>query len=149
MEQNDMARLVESCMGMVRYVAGVYGGGEDLIQDGIEGLLKAARNFDPEKGAFKPYARLYVMKACSKGRERCFEEIVAEPGESDLGFEAWEIRDAVGRLPCREQRFVRAYYGIGCPQLTTSELAAEEGVSEMCVRQVLCRARKKLREMLE
>ncbi len=149
MEKETVARLVESCMGMVRYVAAMYGGGEDLIQDGVEGLLKAVRNFDPEKGAFRPYARLYVMKACARNRERCSEEISVEPGDIDRGFETWEIRDAVERLPLRERRFIRAYYGIGCPQKTTPELASEENVSEVCVRQVICRARKRLREMLE
>jgi len=149
MEQEEVARLIQECMGMVRYVAAMYGGGEDLVQDGVEGLLKALRNFDPEKGPFKPYARLYVMKACSRNREQYSEEIVVEPGVQDREFESWEIRDAIGRLSRREQKFIRSYYGIGCRQRSTLELAIQEKVSEACVRQVICRARKKLKEMLE
>ena len=149
MQENDVMTMIQSCMAMIRAVARCYGGGEDLIQDGIVGALSAARNFDPEKGAFKPYARLYVVKAISRSAKiRGFEEIV-ETGCDDVEFSICEIRDAVGRLPERERRFVCSYYGIGCRQRSTSELSSIEGVSEDCIRQVISRARKRLREMLE
>ena len=148
MSDEQLAALIQPCMGMVYALARSYGGGEDLIQDGIEGLLKAAVNFDPGKGPFKPYARLYVMKAVSSGARYCSPEIVEEPGSEDSGFSTWEIRDAVERLGQREQRIVRLYYGIGGIQKTTVELAKSEGLSEVCIRQILCRARKKLRDLL-
>ncbi len=140
--------LLSSCMGMVRAVAKAYGGGEDLIQDGVEGVLRALRNFDPEKGPFKPYARLYVVKAISRAKGPFVCGDMTDVCSDDRSVGRFEVRDAVGRLPERERVFVSLYYGLDGVQMTTSEIAVSRRVSEECVRQVICRARRRLRDML-
>lgn len=52
--------LVESNMGLVKYAARRFAGRgmepEDLIQWGSVGLIKAAKSYDPARGAFSTYA---------------------------------------------------------------------------------------------
>ena len=57
--------LVDSAKGLIFHFANIYGGGcrfDDLIQTGMEGLMKAINNFDPAVGAsFATYASHCVI----------------------------------------------------------------------------------------
>lgn len=60
----NLEQLVEAGIPLVRYFARFYGGGreiEDLVQAGFEGLLKAARRFDPRRQIkFSTFASHYI-----------------------------------------------------------------------------------------
>lgn len=58
-------RLVEENMGLVYHMASKYGVvSEDLIQEGMLGLINAARFYSPEFGAkFSTYAGAYIWAA--------------------------------------------------------------------------------------
>lgn len=34
---------------------------EDLVQDGVEGLLRAAKTYDPTRGPFSPHANIFIF----------------------------------------------------------------------------------------
>lgn len=61
------ARLLEEMTPLVRRWARRYAGrgvdDDDLVQDGAVGVLRAAVRYDPERGPFLPWARLWVRQA--------------------------------------------------------------------------------------
>jgi len=61
----NMERLIECAKGLVYHFARIYGGGmrfDDLSQTGMEGLLKAVKNFDAGYGVrFSTYASHCVI----------------------------------------------------------------------------------------
>ncbi len=63
--QKHLAEIVEAGTRLVYYFAHLYGHdspGEDLVQAGYEGLIKAAYRFDPKRGvAFATYAGHCIM----------------------------------------------------------------------------------------
>ncbi len=65
-EKNDrnLSRVMEEGKKLVYYFAGFYSGGppgEDFIQVAYEGLLKAVKRFDPDRGiSFATYAGHYI-----------------------------------------------------------------------------------------
>ncbi|HZK24898.1 MAG TPA: sigma-70 family RNA polymerase sigma factor, partial [Oscillospiraceae bacterium] len=63
-EHDDLLNLVRAGERLVRHFSRIYTGGmaEDALQAGREGLLKAVRRFEPEKGvAFATYASHCIM----------------------------------------------------------------------------------------
>lgn len=60
----NLESLVKAGIPLVRYFARFYGGGreiEDLVQAGFEGLVKAARRFDPQRQIkFSTFASHYI-----------------------------------------------------------------------------------------
>jgi RNA polymerase sigma-B factor len=74
------------------------------------------------------------------------DEPILEVGQEDIGFHRLENRELLtrllGRLPERDRRIVELRF-IG--ELTQSEIAAEVGVSQMCVSRVLARTLGRLR----
>ena len=82
--------LVEAAKGLVRHFARIYGGGcrlDDLVQSGMEGLMKAINNFKPEMGAsFVTYAshcvigeiRHFARKEASYYTPGCIEGLKAK-----------------------------------------------------------------------
>ena len=64
-EKEALDRLLEAGNGLVNYYARQYSGGrniDDLKQSGYEGLIKAAKKFDPSKQVrFSTYATHYIM----------------------------------------------------------------------------------------
>ena len=61
------AELVEAMTPLLRRWARRYAGrgvdDDDLVQDGAVGVLRAALRYDPERGPFLPWARLWVRQA--------------------------------------------------------------------------------------
>lgn len=74
------------------------------------------------------------------------EEPAFELGEEDIGFGQLENRELLayllGRLPERDRRIIELRF---VHELTQSEIAAEIGVSQMCVSRVLARTLGRLR----
>lgn len=82
--------LIRSAEGLIKYFARLYGGGcsqDDLFQAGSIGLLKALKNYDPDKeSAFITYAshcimgeiRHMVRKEASFYRPGCIVELQAK-----------------------------------------------------------------------
>jgi RNA polymerase primary sigma factor len=111
------AELIEAMLPLLRRWARRYAGrgvdDDDLVQDGAVGVLRAAVRYDPERGPFLPWARLWVrqamqqtvaessrplrlpthvlwdMHALKEQRERLTHELGREP-------RAMELADALG-----------------------------------------------------
>jgi RNA polymerase sigma-B factor len=73
-------------------------------------------------------------------------EVIAELGQEDLGYGRLDDRqlvaDLLGRLPDRDRRILELRF---IDELTQAEIAAEIGVSQMCVSRVLARTLGRLR----
>jgi len=74
------------------------------------------------------------------------DEPVVELGHEDIGFRRLENRELLahllGRLPERDRRIIELRF---MQEMTQSEIAAEVGVSQMCVSRVLARTLGRLR----
>jgi len=74
------------------------------------------------------------------------DEPVVELGHEDIGFRQLENRELLahllGRLPERDRRIIELRF---MQEMTQSEIAAEVGVSQMCVSRVLARTLGRLR----
>jgi RNA polymerase sigma-B factor len=74
------------------------------------------------------------------------DEPVIELGQEDIGFRQLENRQLLAhllaRLPERDRRIVELRF---IAEMTQSEIAAEVGVSQMCVSRVLARTLGRLR----
>lgn len=104
-----LSQLVEAGRKLVYHFASLYTPGhprDDLCQAGFEGLLKAARSFDPSRGvAFSTYAshlilgeiRHFVRKETSYYRPGCIAEL---QGRVDAFIE--ETLKATGEAPSLE-----------------------------------------------
>jgi RNA polymerase sigma factor (sigma-70 family) len=153
-------QIVEG-LSMVRRMAVRYRGtplgADDAYGVGSLALVEAAQRFDPENGApFLGYAFLRVRgamaDACRRGRgegARVDREVVCDPDElcevSDrrvLRPEArLDVLAAVSRLR-RRLRTVLLRHACGVP---SREIAADLGVSESRVSQLLALARRRVR----
>jgi RNA polymerase sigma-B factor len=76
------------------------------------------------------------------------EDPVIELGQEDIGFRQLENRQLLasllGRLPERDRRIIELRF---IEELTQSEIAAQVGVSQMCVSRVLARTLGRLRQL--
>ena len=67
--ERAIEELILSNLGLVRYLANKYVKSsslpiEDLIQEGSEGLIRAAKKFDPTRGTkFSTYATIWIRQA--------------------------------------------------------------------------------------
>jgi RNA polymerase primary sigma factor len=96
------ARLIEVMVGWLRRWARRYQGrgvdSDDLLQDAVVGLLRAVQGFDPERGPFLLWARLWVRQA--------LQQAVAESSRAfrlptHVLWEMHELKDARERLAGR------------------------------------------------
>lgn len=69
----DQAQIVEQNLGLVGFTIGRYYrhrfDHDDLFQDGVFGLARAAQLYDPEIAAFSTYAVLWIRQAIGRGLE--------------------------------------------------------------------------------
>lgn len=56
-------RLLPAVRGWARRYVGRGVSQDDLLQDGVVGVLRAVERYDPEKGPFEPWARVWVRQA--------------------------------------------------------------------------------------
>lgn len=86
-DEDSLEQVVHTASGLIRYYANLYGkqcDREDLYQTGILGLMKALKNYEPDKGAkFVTYAshciigeiRHLVRKQAAYDRPGCIIEL--------------------------------------------------------------------------
>jgi RNA polymerase primary sigma factor len=121
--------LVEQLLPMIRRMARRYAGRgvtlDDLINDGVVGLLRAVAGYDAGKGPFVPWARLWIRQSLQQAvaeRSRPFrlptnvlwdihelkqqrERLLAQLGREP---DAQELADALGWAAGRVAEVVRA-----------------------------------------
>lgn len=190
-------RLVKSNIRLVIYLSLQYSTNvlpiEDLVQEGILGLINAASKYDPEKGnRFSTYAWTSIKRRIYRAIQLNQNLIYWPPGRlkelipanrsgdqthlkvgerktllvtrRELDQEAEQmspqetlelnelqeaIEVALNQIGERELRILRKRYRFeGMQDYTLEELGDQEGVSGERIRQILMRARKKLKRIL-
>lgn len=129
---------------------------EELVQEGMIGLIKSLEKFEPERG-FKistyatNYIRWTIMRALDKqphhGDEVEYEDGKnAEPFEWDDGYDELVIKSCLSVLTNHERFVVENFYFGGIP---ITQLADSMDKSRETVRQALNRAHRKMRNEME
>jgi len=164
-DHDALHTLVVEHLGLVRRIARRYGTNGDLrdelFQEGVVGLLKAIRRFDPERGVpFPAYASTAVTgeirhhlrdrSSCVRAPEAATAEVV--PLEDDVpttasGFGRSEDRvELEGRLSCLGRREREVVYLRFFADLTQDEIARCLGISQMHVSRLLRGALERMRD---
>ena len=165
--------LVTRYYGMVRacarplFLAG--GDGEDLIQEGMFGLIKAMREYDPDRDAsFRTFAetcirhRLYsVVKAAAAGKHAPLNQSVplnpslfeanvsfAQPGPEDLLIDREKAVSLLENVRKQLSEFEVMILGFYLDGLTCREIAAAVGRSPKSVDNAVQRIRRKVARQL-
>ncbi len=158
--------LVVRHLPVARSLAARYAGRgvevDDLRQAARMGLVKAARRYDPEQGAFLGYA---VPIATGEMR-RCFRDLarsvrpqretddergplIEQVGEIDPGFDSAEARVLVGEalsdLEETDLQILRLRYAEG---LTQAEIGERIGATQAQVSRTLARIIRRMRVVL-
>jgi RNA polymerase primary sigma factor len=171
--------LVEELLPMIRRMARRYAGRgltlDDLINDGVLGLLRAVVGYDARKGSFIPWARLWVRQSLQQAvaersrpfrlptsvlwdihevkqqRERLLVKLGREPDDQELadalGWGAGRLADVV--------RAERIDYGegemdlIACPLADAEYERVLERLALTQLRPLLLRLTEREREVLE
>ncbi len=138
---------------------------DDLAQEAVLGLLRAAQRYDPAKGEFSNYASPWIRGSIAahmnrwRGHQGLPEDedgrpIDPEAAEDTLTAVAeTDERSHQARLVTHLLRFlrpaqcqlVRRHFGIGCERLTIQAQAAQLRISEQRMGQLLARALERLR----
>lgn len=104
-DSSARAELVERLLPTVRGWARRYVGAgvslDDLVQDGVVGVLRAVERYQPGKGPFLPWARLWVRQA--------LQQSVAENSRplrlpTHVLWELHELKEARERLSASQRR---------------------------------------------
>jgi len=149
MESTHIESLVSSHLGLAQSLAGrvhrqlPFVEFDDLLAAGVEGLLQAARRYDPSHGhAFSTFAYYRVRGAIydsirrsapSNHTDSYDEDNVADPWatrQDELLARAHEyerVREAVRRLPARRRRLIESHYFAG---QTLKDAGAGLGISK-------------------
>jgi RNA polymerase sigma factor (sigma-70 family) len=169
---------VEELLPMIRRMARRYAGRgithDDLVNDGVLGLLRAVVDFDPGKGSFVPWARLWIRQSLQQAvaersrpfrlptnvlwdihelkqaRERLLATLGREPDDQELA-------DALGWAAGRGAEVVRAeridYDGgegdlVACPRADAEYERVLERLALTQLRPLLLRLTEREREVL-
>lgn len=124
---------------------------EDLIQDGIVGLLEAARQWDPRRGPYFPLARWWVLRlftdaARAEARWRS-AQAMASPAYAPPPSEPDDAAALLNTLTPRQSSILRRSLGLGCPPEPLRAIGASLGISGERVRQVRDLALRRLRPL--
>lgn len=149
---------------------------QDLMQEGVLGLMEALRRFDPDRGTrFSTYAVFWVRHALRRGQLRDEQTVRIPEGarargkglsrvedvpplasaptldaQLDDSRNLTELPSALEQLPRRERWIIRQRFGLeGTPPRTLAQLGEELGVSRQRVRQLERRALARIRDWLE
>lgn len=69
-EAASEAELVKRFLPLAQRMAARFGGDEDALGDALEGLVRAAKRYDPNRGPFAGYAELMIRQRLSRERKR-------------------------------------------------------------------------------
>jgi len=166
-DREALEALVFEHLGLVRSIARRLGQDadqrDDLVQEGVIGLLKAIRRFDPGRDVpFPAYATTAVTgeirhhlrdrSSCVRAPEAAAAEVV--PLEDDVPWTATDFgrsedRVELGqRLSCLGPREREVVYLRFFADLTQDEIARYVGISQMHVSRLLRRALEQMREVV-
>ena len=155
--------LVVRHLPVARSLAARYAGRgvevDDLRQAARMGLVKAARGYDPEQGAFLSYAVPMAtgeMRRCFRDLARCVRPqqvaddergpLIEQVGEIDPGFDGAEARvligEALGDLGETDREILRLRYAEG---LTQAEIGEKVGATQAQVSRTLARILRRMR----
>lgn len=131
---------------------------EDLMQEGLMGLFKAARLFDPALSSFPTFARICMRSALLDGVKKCnhslplpsLEELEIEISAPDhlspdrilLGKE--ELAEWMERVDRALSPMERRIFGLKLQGKSTAEISEVLGKDKKSVENSLYRLRKKL-----
>lgn len=127
---------------------------EDLVEEGVLGLIKAAAKYDPARGRPAPYfgrkIRWSMIDALIRHRRQTARQVQegqaaldkADDSEPEHSFELEEWLDD---LTVREHRILSWWLGIGGMRLTYPEIAALEGVTRQRIQQIVQESLDKVR----
>ena len=137
-------RLVELHLPLVRQLARRYRFRsepmEDTVQAGSVGLVKAIDRYEPERGAFLPFAVPDGDDAVTLA-----DRFGAEDGALDLVEQRVGAEEALGELPVRERDILMfRFYG----NMTQAQIGERIGISQMHVSRLLDRSLERLRQRL-
>ena len=159
-------RLVRSCARPYFLAAG---DSEDLLQEGMFGLIKAMREYDPDRDAsFRTFAetcirhRLYsVVKAAAGGKHAPLNQSVplnpslfeanvsfAQPGPEDLLIDREKAVSLLENVRKQLSEFEVMILGFYLDGLTCREIAAAVGRSPKSVDNAVQRIRRKVARQL-
>lgn len=184
-----ISQLVENNMGLVSFIAnrilafyGFYTDGtvkdveEDVCQEGMRGLFRAAQKFDPSLGKFSTYAGVWIKKYVLKAVENicdCRRRTVSldapignDDDDSDslgdllpdettpmvfdtvAGRDDWErVSQLLREFPERERRIVELHFGLlDATKHPLREIGDEMGISVQRVHVLLTRILGRLRQ---
>ena len=152
-----------------RYLAG--GDSDDLIQEGMIGLMKAVRDFDPEKGAsFKTFATMCIMRqqmraidAAARQKNAPLNQAVPMSGEEwekavrlmreqqspeDILVDNESSLELLGSLRTILSPFENEVLGLYLQEKGYREIAAELGKSPKTIDNAIQRIRTKVKKYL-
>lgn len=177
--KNDRDALVTGNMGYVVTLARQYKcellTTDDLVSEGVLGLMKAAERFDPQRGKpFVTFAAPYIRHSIEEAINRVTGNVPVRSTDESLPVgsnnnytllnvledkdapqaDALVERDAqddrfvgaVDQLDERSRAVIVRYYGIGYGHMTMAEIAEDLGLKRERVRQIRDRAVRLLRK---
>lgn len=132
---------------------------EDLVQEGILALLRAAPNYHPARGHLTPYLGRRIRWAMLDALERHHRqtahlvqaddsalEAVEDPGGTAAGF---ELEGWLEELTPKQRRIMDSWLGLDGKQLLPQEIAKREGVSRQRIQQIIQEVTAKIRSRVE
>ena len=140
---------------------------DDIVSEGMLGLIKAADTFDETKGyQFSTYAGLCIRNAMlmyirklnkhwhkeislytpigedSEGNQLCYADVIQSDGEDfGEGNNRILLRESIGKLPERDKEIIQAFLS-GYKQ---KEIAAMMGVQQSSISRRIKRIKRKLK----
>jgi RNA polymerase sigma factor (sigma-70 family) len=139
---------------------------DDLIQEGMIGVMLAARNYDPSHGkAFLNYAKFWVKRGmyniCQKyqwpitmhtigGKRSDIKMGVSNIEYEDMPYDVHQndnydhVMYLMKSLTDRESNVIKWYYGIDCEPKDQNGIAKDLGVTRQMVSLILKKAMQKM-----
>lgn len=162
-ESGCVAELISRYMKLVFSVAGKYSDTadyEELVSDGMSGLLNAVRNYDADKGEFSAFAAVCVENKIKNAVRRCVNRSKRLADEEELSYVADVSPSPEERIIAKEndEKVLRVIENelseleANCIKgvimgLSYAELSKRLGVDKKSVDNALFRARNKLRRI--
>lgn len=121
--------LVREHQGLVYSVArrmALYEGFEDAVQDGMTGLLRAIKTFDPEKGLWSVYATLWIRQHIQYGTPERTRVIIVPLG---VWHDMNKIKPAITETGTRDAAVLAAATGIRESRVARALTAIDSPIS--------------------
>ena len=160
-DEGAYSELISRYLPSIRRIAAIYktspADRDDLVSEGILGLMNAVRTYTPEKGAsFSTYANVCannrILNALKKsqriqGREGSFEEINASSGSSPekIVIDREALREVFSEVESNLTELEREVFTLYLSGVSYDETAKLLEIDKKSVDNALARVRRKLR----